>query len=215
MLLTSMLPLVFNVRPVEAWGKSGKVAVIDDFYGDAVGYLYPADYPDYTFTALSASQVSPETLASYDTVIMFMFDPSLLNSAQKAAIVAWVFNGGKLIIWDSDQVPPGYPWDYTWLPYPFTTSTPGQTGACTGKLEVMEENQLSSSDPTSPYYIDMNALVYNTDAVGDATVLITYSPGWRIDMMATNVLGETGPAHVYAAYGSGLMVYSALDCAPM
>jgi len=211
MLLTSTLLLVFNIRSVEAWEKSGKVAVIDDFYGDAVGYLYPSDYPDYTFTALSASQVSTETLVNYDTVIMFMFDPSQLTSAQKSAIVSWVFNGGKLLIWDSDQVPPDSPWDYTWLPYPFTTSTPGQTGACTGKLDIMEENQLASSDPSSPYYIDTNALVHNTDAVGDATVLTTYSPGWRIAMMATNVLGETGPALVYAAYGSGLIIYSALD----
>lgn len=211
MLLTSMLPLVFNVRPVEAWGKSGKVAVIDDFYGDAVGYLSPSDYPDYTFTALSASQVSPETLASYDTVIMFMFDPGLLNSAQKAAIVAWVFNGGKLLIWDSDQVPRGSPWDYTWLSYPFTTSVPGQTGRTGKGLNILEENQLSSSDPSSPYYIDTAVLNSQTDAVGDANVLISYSPSWHIDMMATNVLGETGPAHVYAAYGSGLIIYSALD----
>jgi len=211
LLVISMLTLAFNIQPVKAWGISGKVAVIDDYYGWAVGYLYPSDYSDYTFAALGASQVSSEALADYDTVIMFMFDPGLLNSAQKAAIDAWVFNGGKLLIWDSDQVPPGYPWDYTWLPYPFTTSTPGQTGACTGKLEVMEENQLSSSDPNSPYYIDTDALVRDTDAVGDATVLITYSPGWRIGMMATNVLGETGPALVYAAYGSGLMIYSALD----
>jgi hypothetical protein len=211
MLLTSMLPLVFNVRPVEAWGKSGKVAVIDDFYGSAVGYLYPSDYPDYTFTALSASQVSAEALANYDTVIMFMFNPSGLTAAQKAAINDWIYKGGKLIIWDSDQVPPGSPWDYTWLPYPFTTSVPGQTGQTGKGLNVLEENQLSSSDPSSPYYIDTAVLNSQTDAVGDANVLISYSPGWRIDMMATNVLGETGPAHVYAAYGSGLIIYSALD----
>jgi len=211
MLLTSMLPLVFNVRPVEAWGKSGKVAVIDDFYGSAVGYLYPSDYPDYTFTALSASQVSAEALANYDTVIMFMFNPSGLTAAQKAAINDWIYKGGKVIIWDSDQVPPGSPWDYTWLPYPFTTSVPGQTGQTGKGLNILEENQLSSSDPSSPYYIDTAVLNSQTDAVGDANVLISYSPSWRIDMMATNVLGETGPAHVYAAYGSGLIIYSALD----
>jgi len=193
------------------WGKSYNVAVVDDYYGSAVGYLYPSDYPGQTFSILSASQVSAEKLTNYDTVILFMFNPSLLTAVQKAAINDWVYKGGKLIVWDSDQVPPGHPWDYTWLPYPFTTSTPGQTGARTGKLEVMEENQLSSSDSSSSYYIDTDALVHYTDAVGDATVLITYSPGWRIDMMATNVLGETGPAHVYAAYGSGLMIYSALD----
>jgi len=194
-----------------SWGKSHNVAVVDDYYGSAVGYLYPSDYPDQTFSALSASQVSAEKLANYDTVILFMFNPSLLTAAQKAAINDWVYKGGKLIIWDSDQVPPGLPWDYTWLPYPFSTSVPGQTGARTGHLEVMEENELSSSDPSSPYYIDTSVLTSQTDAVGDANVLITYSPGWHIDMMATNVLGETGPAHVYAAYGSGLMIYSALD----
>ena len=201
----------YKGKYARTWGKSRNVAVIDDYYGSAVGYLYPSDYPSQTFSTLSAPKVSAETLANYDTVILFMFNPSALTTTQKAAINDWIYKGGKLIIWDSDQVPPGYPWDYTWLPYPFTTSTPGQTGAHAGALEVMEENQLSSSDLTSPYYIDTDALVHNTDAVGDATVLITYSPGWRIDMMATNVLGETGPAHVYAAYGSGLMIYSALD----
>jgi 3D (Asp-Asp-Asp) domain-containing protein len=199
------------VKVLYGWGKSHNVAVIDDYYGSAVGYLYPSDYPGQTFSTLSASQVSAQALVSYDTVIIFMFDPSQLSSTQKSAIISWVFNGGKLLIWDSDQVPPGSPWDYTWLPYPFTTSTPGQTGACTGKLEIMEENQLASSDPSSSYYIDTNALVHNTDAVGDATVLTTYSSGWRIAMMATNVLGETGPTLVYASYGSGLIIYSALD----
>jgi hypothetical protein len=193
------------------WGKSHNVAVVDDYYGSAVGYLYPSDYPDQTFSALSASQVSAEALVSYDTVILFMFNPSGLAAAKKAAINDWVYKGGKLIIWDSDQVPPSSPWDYTWLPYPFTTSVPGQTGQTGKGLNILEENQLSSSDPSSPYYIDTATLNSQTDAVGDANVLISYGPGWRIDMMATNVLGETGPAHVYAAYGSGLLIYSALD----
>jgi len=182
--------------------------VVDDYYGSAVGYLYPSNYPNQIFSTLSASQVSTEALANYDTVILFMFNPSGLTTARKAAINDWVYKGGKLMIWDSDQVPRGSPWDYTWLPYPFTTSVPGQTGK---GLNILEENQLSSSDPSSPYYIDTAVLNSQTDAVGDANVLISYSLGWRIDMMAKNVLGETGPAHVYAAYGSGLLIYSALD----
>jgi len=206
-----MLVLALNIRPVKAWGKSYNVAVVDDYHGSAVGYLYPSDYPDQTFFTLSGSQVSAETLTYYDTVILFMFNPTLLTAIQKAAINDWVYTGGKLIIWDSDQVPPGSPWDYTWLPYPFTTSVPGQTGQTGKGLEVIEENELSSSDPSSPYYIDTAVLNSQTDAVGDANVLTAYSPAWHIDMMATNVLGETGPAHVYAAHGSGLIIYSALD----
>ena len=193
------------------WGASQNVAVIDDYYGSAVGYLYPSDYPNQIFSTLSASQVSAETLPSYDTVIMYMFNPSGLTSTQKADIVSWVSNGGKLIIWDSDQVPPGSPWDYSWLSYPFTTSLPGQQGAYGKGLNILEENQLSSSDPSSPYYIDTDVLNSQTDAVGDANVLTTYSSGWQIDMMATNILGEAGPAHVYAGWGSGLIIYSALD----
>jgi PKD repeat protein len=193
------------------WGKSHNVAVIDDYYGSAVGYLYPSDYPNQTFSTLSASQVSAETLAGYDTVILYMFNPSVLTSTQKADMVSWVSNGGKLIIWDSDQVPPNSPWDYSWLPYPFTTSVPGQTGQTGQGLNILEENQLSSSDPSSPYYIDTAVLNSQTDAVGDANVLTSYSSGWQIDMMATNVLGETGPAHVYAGWGLGLIIYSALD----
>lgn len=201
----------YKGKYAKAWGKSHNVAVVDDYYGSAVGYLYPSNYPNQIFSTLSASQVSAEALANYDTVILFMFNPSGLTAARKAAINDWVYKGGKLMIWDSDQVPRGSLWDYTWLPYPFTTSVPGQTGQTGKGLNILEENQLSSSDPSSPYYIDTAVLNRQTDAVGDANVLISYSPGWRIDMMATNVLGETGPAHVYAAYGSGLLIYSALD----
>jgi hypothetical protein len=86
LLSISMLALAFNVQPVRAWGKSHYVAVIDDYYGSAVGYLYPSDYSDQMFSALSASQVSAETLANYDTAILFMFNPSLLTATQKATI---------------------------------------------------------------------------------------------------------------------------------
>jgi len=212
MILFTVLAAVITATPALAWGKSANVAVVDDYYSYQMGSIYPSDYPNQTFSVLTPSNLSASTLANKDTLFLWAFNPSLLSSAQKSAINSWIYSGGKLIIWDAEE-PYGTAggWDYTWLPYPFSTSVPGAQGAYGQGLSIVEENPLSSAITTSPYYIDTNSLNNYSDAIGDSNVFTSYSTSWCVDMKAKNYLGVQGPNHVYAKYGSGLIIYSGLD----
>jgi YD repeat-containing protein len=61
--------------------------------------------------------------------------------------------------------------------FPFTTLNPGSNGAASGFARDVEDNTLSSPNPSSPYYIDTNRLA-DTDAVHDGNVFLTYDPNW-------------------------------------
>lgn len=213
-------PEVVLAKEMEVEGKkaSRHVGVLDEeydgrFYAYAVDYFYPEDYPEQEFTELNPDELSADELAKYDTLLFFMFNPNGLSQEQKEAIVKWVEAGGKLVIWDSDAVEPNAPWDYSWLPYPFTSSVPGQQGATGLGLEITQDTVLASRDPNSPYYVDTKELNDFTDAVGDANVMLIPedAPGWIHVMYATNILGQRGPVLSYAPYGNGVIVYSGLD----
>ncbi|QSZ27579.1 RHS repeat protein [Aceticella autotrophica] len=180
-------------------------------FSDSNSSLRSTDYPNQKFEVIDHSKVSSDILKKYDTLLLFMCNPSSLTAIQKQNITDWIKGGGKLIIWDSDAVPEGESWDYTWLGYPFKSNCPGQTGSTGLGLHIVEENQLSSNDPNSPYYIDTNVINSRTDAVGDSNVMVTYSPGWFIDMLGENNNKVKGPVHAYAFLGSGLIIYSGLD----
>jgi len=195
-----------------AYCNSGSDAVLVTNPGGTYGGAYPE-----TITPQSEVWLTPHTdldratLDNYDTFVMWRVCGGHLNTwtaQQKQDIVDWVYAGGKLIIWDTECTDNP---DYSWLPYSFATSNPGAAGAQVCPLTVVEENTLSSSDSTSTYYIDTTTICTNTDAVGDANILTTYSTSWCMDMEAKNILGTTGPVHVYAHYGSGLMIYCGLD----
>jgi len=164
--------------------------------------------------ALDSGGVCGQTIC--DTVLLNVANPGMacnmnnLTLQQKTDLISFVNLGRKLIIYDSECVPQ----DYSWLPYSFTTSNPGQMGAH-GTLTIVEENTLSSSNPASPYFIDSVMLGTQTDAVGDMNVMLTYDPNWYLDMSGTNILGVTGPVHTYASLppgtNKGLIIYNGLD----
>lgn len=178
----------------------------------------------FHFTTVLPANVNATTLANYDTVLLnvaggngMSCNMNNLSTAAKAALVAWVAQGNKLIIYDSEC----YTQDYSWLPYPFKTSNPGAMGA-SGTLLNLQNDTLSSSDTTSPYYVNVACISQNTDAVGDANVMTTQDPEWKIDMTARNYYGVTGPVHTFAEYPSvsmnpnptiarGLIIYNGLD----
>ena len=195
-----------------AYCNNGSDAVLVTNPGGTGGGAYPeASTPQSEVWLTPYTGLDRTTLDNYDTFVMWRVCGAHLNTwtaQQKQDIVDWVYAGGKLIIWDTECTDNP---DYTWLPYSFVTSNPGAMGARVCPLTVVEENTLSSSDTTSPYYIDTNTICANTDAVGDANILTTYSTSWCKDMTAINVLGAVGPVHVYARYGSGLMIYCGLD----
>ncbi len=178
----------------------------------------PGELGDFAFTAMIPSAVSAASLAPFDTAVLnvasqdMRCDTATLSAQQRAALVAFVAAGKKLIIFDS-ECEPG-PVDYSWLPYPFTTANPGAQGA-QGTLTIVEENRLSSNLAADPHYIDAALLGTGTDAVGDMNVMTTFDPQWCVDMAGTNVLGRTGPVHTYAKYppatDMGLILYNGLD----
>ena len=135
-----------------------------------------------------------------------------LTAAQKADINAFVANGGKVIIYDSECTFGGSV-DYSWLTFPFNTTNPGAFGARGGTLTIVEDNILSHNSAANPHFIDTNAITIQTDAVGDMNVvdLATVNPAWCLDMSGTNVLNVTGATHMYAQSGNGLYIYNGLD----
>jgi len=172
----------------------------------------PAGLADFNFSDLDPANVNGTNLADFDTVVLNVASEEMdcetgtLSADAKTALVSFVQAGGKLIIYDS-ECPPN---DYSWLPFPFTTANPGQMGGY-GTLTIVEENTLSSNDSEDPHFIDAPNLGSETDAVGDMNVMTTRDSHWCLDMEGTNAADQTGPVHVYARYGSGLIIYNGLD----
>jgi len=165
-----------------------------------------------TFTNVATANL-PSVINNYDTVVLLQvcnIGTWLADQNWRDALHNWINAGHKLIIYDSDACG-GMTLDYSEFIYPFTTNNPGQWGSNDGILEDVEENTLSSTDPSSPYYIDILDIQNNTDAVGDASVMLTQDSNWMGDLRATNVYGYVGYTHTYAEYGSGLIIYNGLD----
>jgi hypothetical protein len=169
----------------------------------------PGDsFEAFTFTELTQEQVEPATLAQYDTVVLNQVFTSSLTEGQKQALSSFVIGGGKLIIHDSDGTKGN---EYSWLPVPANTGeTCENCGNKNGEAEVVENNTIVSNDPSSPYYVNVNELPGNSDAVGDANVLLTSDPRWNQDIRASNDQNVEGAVDAYASDG-GLILYNGFD----
>ena len=194
--------------------------------GGSFPFSANAAFAGFNFFQLPYTQVSAANLgaggvcgaSACDTVLLnvvsgttpvtgsFYCNVGLLSTQAKTDLISFVNNGGKLIIYDSECTSQ----DYSWLPYPFTTSNPGAQGA-TGVVSIVEDNDLSSNVPADTHYIDAGILGSTTDAVGDMNVMTTRDPAWCLDMSGTNVNQVTGPTHTYARYGNGLFIYNGFD----
>lgn len=228
--------LAICISPLaQAAAQSTNIAYIQTQYVNNGGSfpMTGGTYPDnpafsaFHFYQLPYTQVSAASLAAggvcgasaCDTVLLnavsgnvsgvgsFYCNVNGLLSAQaKTDLLNFVSSGGKLIIYDSECSPQ----NYSWLPYPFTTSNPGAYGG-TGTVNIVEDNALSSTILADPKYINATILGTDTDAVGDMNVMTTRDPAWCLDMSGTNYLGQTGPTHTYARYGNGLIIYDGFD----
>ncbi len=205
---------------------SGPAAnVMGATFGGCLPVTGPAgELGDFTFAPMDPAAVDAASLAPFDTAVLNVASSAMgcatssLTPSQQADLVAFVGAGKKLIIYDSECFPG--PVDYSWLPYPFSTSNPGALGA-PGTLTIVEDNLLSTliADPTclggDTHCIDVAFLGVGTDAVGDMNVMTTFDPNWCVDMSGTNAIGTTGPVHTYANYPSGtddgLIIYNGLD----
>jgi hypothetical protein len=166
------------------------------------------DFAKFVFTTLDTSSIDSATLATYDTVVLNQVFTADLSTAQKKVLTDYVVAGGKLIIHDADGTTGN---DYSWLPVPART---GQSclncGNTNGDAQVTENNHLVSSDPNSPFYVNVAELPDNTDAIGDANALKTNDSRWIVDIRATNDNNVNGYVDAYASVG-GLIIFNGLD----
>jgi len=165
-------------------------------------------FDQFTFTELAQENLEPSVLSSYDTVVLNQVFTNSLSEAEKQTLAGFVTAGGKLIIHDADGTEGN---EYTWLPVPATSGHSCQNcGNVDGEAEITENNTIVSNDPSSPYYVDVNELPGNSDAVGDANVLVTTDPRWDEDIRARNQQNVEGAADAYASDG-GLIMYNGFD----
>lgn len=159
-------------------------------------------------------------LTNFDIVVFVIDDcnwPQPLVTPQQASdINAWIFAGGKLIIYDSEMAPGP---DYSWLVYPFNTTNPGAY-AYTGSIVQMEDNTLGEdNDPLNTFYyinttVDQDGNNWE-DAIGDGNLFTTFDTHWCGDIEAINGEPKQGWIHAYAQYGSGMMIYNGFDMNPI
>lgn len=201
-----------------SYAASLNVAVVNSLSA-ASGGTFPTttsgptgDFTAFAFTIMPVANVNAANLTAYDTVLLNMSSSGLgcnsnnLTASQKTDLVNFVSTGGKLIIHDSECSAV----DYSWLPYPFTTSNPGALGA-TGTLTIQENTDLASSVPADSKYINASMMASQTDAVGDMNVLVTQDSHWCLSMSGTNGAAANGPVQTYTALGDGLIIWCGLD----
>jgi hypothetical protein len=221
----SMGPLL---ETAVALPQSTNVAMVPSPFGPIVpspsgpinghGGTLPTSFAGMTFTNLDVSALSASSLSGFDTVALVQVCDAntALSPQQKIELLNFISKGGKLIIWDSEcadrgDFPPTP--DYSWLPFPFTSSNPGPKGAAarTTDLAVIEQNSLSCDSAAQSCFIDTGDIAVNTDAVGDMNVMVAGTSDWCIDMVGRNVLGAAGPVQAYQRLGSGLIIWNGLD----
>jgi hypothetical protein len=215
--------------------RSSNVAMVPYATSQNSGYLYTGtvwpdsgDAPGFTFTNVNPNAIAngpvANPLASYDTVVIMAnwFEDSPYNWVTLWAdpnfsgnITNFVNSGGKLIIYTSELADPNL---FNGFLIPFTVDTPGQLGSSGGTLVNVADNTLSSNvTPGDAYpnglgsYINLDLVASGTDAVGDLNVMTSVDSRWYIDMTGINTRGAGGPAHTYAFYGSGLIIFNGLD----
>jgi hypothetical protein len=199
-----------------AFSASTNVALIPNNHGDATGagYLPTSDpaFSGMTFTNVPLANVNATTLATFDTAVMNQIcDPiGEFSASQRTDIVNFVNAGGKLLIYDSDACGTT-PVDYSWLPFPFSTNSPGQSGSYGGTLTIVEQDALASSNPANPAFVNTSLITQDTDAVGDANVMETKDLHWCASMSGTNVNNFTGFVRAYAMFGTGIFIYNGMD----
>ncbi len=188
---------------------------------DRVGKADWSIYNRLAFTSVTPSEARPVLLLAaqgFDTVAIAQVCDikTSVSDAFKRALMAWVAEGHKLIIQDSDicggasSLP-----DYSFLPYPFSTSNPGAKGAKGRALVFVEENPLGNARPDDAGYLDLEAWIAGTrdnyNEIGDSNTVKTYDPRWCGHLFGTNFLRINGFMEAYTHYGRGLIIYNGFD----
>ncbi len=138
-----------------------------------------------------------------------------MSAGVKQALVAWVADGNKLIVSDSDQCGPGNVPDYSFLPYPFATSNPGARASASA-LQVLEQNFLVSPDSHDPAFFDeaswrLKKNGNGSNDFGDSNTVVQFDDHWCGALFGTNAIGGSGFVMAYAHYGRGVILYDGID----
>ena len=212
--------------PAPAHGASAKVLVLsrkDSMYPPLrYSAKDPGENPATSiFGRIAFTRVAPgaatvallDAAQGFDTVVLSQvcdIKTSVPDSV-KRALLAWVGQGHKLIIHDSDVCDAAHMPDYSFLPYRFATSNPGKQGAESKKLTFVEENGLGRSTPGDPAFLDLDAWTNAHNELGDSNTVTAYDAHWCGDLMTRNVLNVNGFVETYAHYGRGLIIYDGFD----
>ena len=170
-------------------------------------------FSSYSFASLSRAQVSSSALSGYDTVVLNQVYTDRLSAAAKSAIQQFVANGGKLLIFDSDETSNN---DYSWLlGTPTGTTAVGNgcdstCGSQSGTASILANSPIISANANDPSYVDLGQLDQFTDQ-GDANLLTSTDQRWTALVSATNARSESGAVVAYATVGNGLIVYNGFD----
>jgi hypothetical protein len=193
--------------------------------GSSDGSWYSFASPPFSFATLPTSALTPDTLAAYDTVLLYGVDWSGLSAAQQAAVNQFALTG-KVVIWDADAVlPEGGEGDYTTFIHPFRTNATGAHASDNGEAAIVSGapgNPLASAgaaDPlVNPLYVDATALAMQRHAIGDMSVM---AQPYDMANWSGALIGQNkhlaGPGWVVAwGYGvtaqhAGMTIYSGID----
>jgi hypothetical protein len=163
-------------------------------------------YHRFPVLALDASTFRGADFAILDEVCDA---PHILTTEQQQLLLNWVQAGHKLIVRDSD---PCRSSDYSFIPYPFTTTGSTASGAKGHVLRIADPSALGAGPSDPAHFLDTAAYVAsNLPDLGDADVMQTEDLHWCGLILATNVTGATGWVRAYARYGRGLIIYDGLD----
>jgi hypothetical protein len=217
-LLSLCLTPVAGAATATTYARSQKVAMVPGDGSTSNGGTLPTygtvigrggeSFDQFDFTDVGIAELDAAMLSSFDTLVLNEVLTDDLDAGARAVISAFVTGGGKLLIHDSDGTHDN---DYSWLPAPARTgqSCPdcGKTG---GLAQVVENNNLVSANKADASFVDVSELPGDTDAVGDANVMVSQDDHWFKDIVATNGVGDTGAVHTYATVG-GLIIFNGFD----
>jgi hypothetical protein len=230
LLLMLSLSLLCTGGHAFSYPKSSKVAMVPDEWSwtltdfDGGGLYVGTDWPNddsFTFTNVAVENIKNGNIANpligYDTVMLwatrFKFGEAWNNTVFSSRILSFISDGGKLIIYTSeiDSANRENAEAFSNFIYPFIIDSPGHTASQNGSITNLENDTLSSNNPVDESYINLSAITSETDAIGDATVMVSYDSNWYIDLYAINMHGVGGPVHAYAFYGAGLIIFNGID----
>jgi hypothetical protein len=199
--------LIPGNTPVPGKGPNGIMPI-----SSYVSGLPSESFDKFRFASIGLSQITPGTLAKYDTVALIQVRTSSLTAAARSALAGFVAGGGKLLIHDADQTSGN---DYSWLlPGSYTTQVGASCngcGAASGTAQVTEGTGLISANSGDPAYVSFAELTKYTDALGDANLLVSDDPRWFAAAKGTNGHNDSGTQLAYATYNNGLIVYNGFD----